>query len=64
MHMDLAWATQMRVKRKKDSPKTHAPVLVVYIPWSGVHDFVNGGKTRTNGPCKFVCWGTPWNQHV
>ena len=42
MHMDLTWATQIRAKGRRDSPKNHAPISVLYIPWARMHDFVKG----------------------
>ena len=48
-------------KVRRDSPMIHAPVLVAYILWTRVLDFVKGEKARTDGPCKFICWDTPSN---
>ena len=50
-------------KGRRDSPMTHALVSVTYILWAKVFDFVKGKETRTDGPCKYVFWGTPLNQH-
>jgi hypothetical protein len=61
-HKDLKWTIHMRAKGFRDRPKTHAPVSVTYIPWERVHDFVKGEEARIDGPCKFVCQGSPSNQ--
>jgi hypothetical protein len=62
MHKDLTWAIQIRAKRFKDGPKTHAPIFIAYIPWVRVHDYMKGEEARIDGPCKFVCQGTMSNQ--
>jgi hypothetical protein len=62
MHKDLKWSIQIRAKGRRDGPKTQHPVSVAYIPWVRVHDFVKGEEARIDGPCKFVCQGTPSNQ--
>ena len=62
MHTDLTWAKQIRLKGKGTDSTTHVPVSVAYIPWAKVQDFVKGEEARTDGPCKFVCQGTPTNK--
>ena len=61
MHKDLTWATQIRAKGRRAGPRTQDPVSVAYIPWVRVPDFVKGEEARVDGPCKFVCQGTPSN---
>jgi len=62
MHKDLMWAIQSRAKGRRDGCRTRAPVSVAYIPWIRVHDFVRGEEARIDGPCKFVCKGSPSNE--
>ena len=62
MHKDLTWATCIRVKGRRDGPRTQNHVSVAYIPWVRVHDFVKGEEARIDGPCKFICQGTVSNQ--
>ena len=62
MHTDLLWASHIRVKGKKNDPKTNEPVSVAYIPWERVQDFVKGEEARTDAPCRFVCQGTSSNK--
>ena len=62
MHKDLTWAIQIRAKGRRDGPRTQDNVSVAYIPWVRVLDFVKGEEARVDGPCKFVCQGTPSNQ--
>ena len=62
MHTDLTWAQQIRVKGKGTDSPTHATVSVAYIPWARVQDFVKGEEARTDGPCKFICHGSPTNK--
>ena len=61
MHKDLTWAIQIRAKGRRDGPRTQGPVSVAYIPWVRVGDFVKGEEARIDGPCKFVCQGSPEN---
>lgn len=49
-------------KRRRDSPRTHAPVSILYILWARMFDFVEGEEARIDGPCKFVFWSTLSNQ--
>ena len=62
MHKDLTWTIQNRAKGRWDGPRSHVPISVAYIPWARVLDFVKGEEARIDGPCKFVCQGTPSNQ--
>ena len=62
MHKDLTWATLIRAKGRWDGTKSRGPVSVAYIPWVRVPNFVKGEEARIDGPCKFVCQGTPWNE--
>ena len=62
MHTDLLWARQIRVKGRRTDLRTHAAVLVAYIPWARVQDFVKGEEAHIDAPCKFVCQGTPSNE--
>ena len=62
MHKDLMWAIQTRAKGRRDGCRTRAPVSVAYIPWVRVQDFVKGEEARIDGPCKFVCQGSPSNE--
>ena len=62
MHTDLTWACHVRVKGRRANPRTLAPVLVAYIHWARVEDFVKGEEARSDAPCKFVCQGTPTNE--
>ena len=57
MHTDLTWASHMHTKGRRTDPRTLAPVMVAYIPWARVEDFVKGEETRNDAPCKFVCQG-------
>lgn len=61
-HKDLKWATQIRTKGFRGAPRTHSPVSITYIPWVRVNDFVKGEEARIDGPCKFICQGSPSNQ--
>ena len=61
MHKDLMWAIQTRAKGWRDASRTRAPVSVAYIPWVRVNDFVKGEEARIDGPCKFICQGSPLN---
>ena len=63
MHTNLTWARQIRLKGREIDSRAHAPVLVAYIPWAKIQDFVKGEEARIDGPCKFVCQGTPSNKH-
>ena len=62
MHTDLSWGRQIRVKGRRNDPRTDALVSVAYIPWARVQDFVKGEEARTDAPCKFVCQGTSSNE--
>ena len=62
MHVDLTWASHMRVKGRRADPRNVHTVSVAYIPWARVQDFVKGEEARTDAPCKFVCQGTPRNE--
>jgi hypothetical protein len=61
MHIDLLWASHIRMKGRRSDPRVPASVSVAYIPWDRVQDFVKGEEARTDGPCKFVCQGTTSN---
>jgi hypothetical protein len=63
MHTDLMWASHMRVKGRRADPKTVDIVLVAYIPWARVEDFVKDEEACSDAPCKFVCQGTPTNEN-
>ena len=62
MYTDLTWTSQIRAKGWRAYPRVLALVLVAYIPWARVQDFVKGEEAHIDGPCKFVCQGTPSNQ--
>jgi hypothetical protein len=62
MHKDLMWAIQTHAKGRRDGCRTRTPVSVAYIPWARVQDFVKGEEARIDGPCKFVCKGSPSNE--
>lgn len=60
-HKDLTWAIHIRAKGIGEGPRSHAEVQVAYIPWVRVQDFVRGEESRIDGPCKFICKGSPSN---
>ena len=61
-HKDLTWAIQIRAKGSGEGPRSHSEVSVAYIPWVRVPDFVKGEEARIDGPCKFICQGSPSTQ--
>jgi hypothetical protein len=61
MHTDLTWESHGRMKGRRSDPRVFDTVLVAYIPWDRVEDFVKGEEARSDAPCKFVCQGSPTN---